>query len=223
MTPFRRGTKSERIWLLLRAGASQQDVALTTGAHPKFVAQVAARLKEEAPAPRPVDARARGWTAERVEQLKALYAAGLSCGEIAARMGGITRNAVLGKVHRLGLPLRGNDHLFGRTRQPCQTKRRRERRDSPFRLLLAARRAAPAPLPVIESETGRVPFLALEPGACRYIPGDVRVDSRACGDPIVPGLPYCERHALRCFAQPLPRRQPPAESAPAVQPDKVEA
>src|SRR5690348_2830003 len=50
------------------------------------------------------------WTDERVEQLKKLWADGLSASQIAAELGGITRNAVIGKVHRLG--------LSGRTKAP---------------------------------------------------------------------------------------------------------
>jgi len=43
------------------------------------------------------------WTDERVELLKKLWADGLSASQIAGQMGGVTRNAVIGKVHRLGL------------------------------------------------------------------------------------------------------------------------
>src|SRR5712672_3275258 len=43
------------------------------------------------------------WTDERVESLKKLWGDGLSASQIAAELGGITRNAVIGKVHRLGL------------------------------------------------------------------------------------------------------------------------
>jgi GcrA cell cycle regulator len=44
-----------------------------------------------------------GWTEPRVEQLKKLWEAGLSASQIAAELGSVTRNAVIGKVHRLGL------------------------------------------------------------------------------------------------------------------------
>ncbi len=43
------------------------------------------------------------WSDERVEQLKKLWEAGLSASQIAAELGNVTRNAVIGKVHRLGL------------------------------------------------------------------------------------------------------------------------
>jgi GcrA cell cycle regulator len=44
-----------------------------------------------------------GWTDERVETLKKLWLDGLSASQIASFLGGVTRNAVIGKVHRLGL------------------------------------------------------------------------------------------------------------------------
>ena len=43
------------------------------------------------------------WSDDRVEQLKKLWEAGLSDSQIAAELGNVTRNAVIGKVHRLGL------------------------------------------------------------------------------------------------------------------------
>ncbi len=47
------------------------------------------------------------WTDERVELLKKLWADGLSASQIAAQLGGVSRNAVIGKVHRLKLSGRG--------------------------------------------------------------------------------------------------------------------
>ena len=43
------------------------------------------------------------WTDERVEVLKRMWAEGASASTIAKALGGVTRNAVIGKVHRLGL------------------------------------------------------------------------------------------------------------------------
>jgi len=42
------------------------------------------------------------WTAERIEQLRSFVVTGLTCSQIAAEIG-VTRNAVIGKIHRLGL------------------------------------------------------------------------------------------------------------------------
>jgi GcrA cell cycle regulator len=57
-----------------------------------------------------------GWTDERVERLKKLWADGLSASQIAGELGGITRNAVIGKVHRLGLSGRAKSSSSGTAR-----------------------------------------------------------------------------------------------------------
>lgn len=43
------------------------------------------------------------WTPERIETLTKMWSEGASAGQIARRIGDISRNAVIGKVHRLGL------------------------------------------------------------------------------------------------------------------------
>ncbi|RMF38852.1 MAG: GcrA cell cycle regulator [Alphaproteobacteria bacterium] len=58
------------------------------------------------------------WTDERVEQLKAMWNDGKSASQIAKALGGVTRNAVIGKVHRLGL---SNRNLGGST-APAEDK-----------------------------------------------------------------------------------------------------
>ena len=64
-----------------------------------------------------------GWTDERVELLKKLWADGLSASQIAAELGGVTRNAVIGKVHRLGLSGRAKSpsSAVPRPRKPRST------------------------------------------------------------------------------------------------------
>src|SRR3990170_2817066 len=52
-------------------------------------------------------ALAMNWTDERVELLRKLWSEGLSASQIAAQLGSVTRNAVIGKVHRLKLSSRG--------------------------------------------------------------------------------------------------------------------
>src|SRR5690348_12024737 len=62
--------------------------------------------------------RPMGWTDERVEQLKNLWTEGLSASQIARALGGVTRNAVIGKVHRLGLAGRATPTRSDRPRLP---------------------------------------------------------------------------------------------------------
>jgi GcrA cell cycle regulator len=66
------------------------------------------------------------WTDERVETLKKLWTDGLSASQIAAELGGITRNAVIGKVHRLG--------LSGRAKSPSSTSPRPRKARAPHML-----------------------------------------------------------------------------------------
>ena len=54
------------------------------------------------------------WTEERVETLKKMWAEGQSASQIAKELGGVSRNAVIGKVHRLGLSNRINGPVPGR-------------------------------------------------------------------------------------------------------------
>lgn len=49
------------------------------------------------------------WTDDRVETLKRMWGEGASASQIAKELGGVTRNAVIGKVHRLGLSNRNSD------------------------------------------------------------------------------------------------------------------
>src|SRR5579883_2198573 len=57
------------------------------------------------------------WSDERVEQLKKLWESGLSASQIAAELGNVTRNAVIGKVHRLGLSGRAKSPAAAAPRQ----------------------------------------------------------------------------------------------------------
>src|SRR5437763_8020846 len=73
------------------------------------------------------------WTDERVERLKKLWADGLSASQIAGELGGITRNAVIGKVHRLG--------LSGRAKAPSSSVPRQRKPRAPAPMYRAARPA----------------------------------------------------------------------------------
>ena len=68
------------------------------------------------------------WTEDRVEKLKSMWTEGNSASQIAKELGGVTRNAVIGKVHRLGLSNRAGsiktkrDKLASRTSKKSRTK-----------------------------------------------------------------------------------------------------
>ncbi len=70
------------------------------------------------------------WTEERVELLKKLWTEGLSASQIARQMGGVTRNAVIGKVHRLGLSGRATPARVSTAKVGTQTTRTRQAQPS---------------------------------------------------------------------------------------------
>ena len=147
-----------------------------------------------------------GWTDERVETLKKLWLEGLSASQIAKQLGGVTRNAVIGKVHRLG--------LSGRA-APSQPQRSVFRAPRPARVPVAA---APAPrrpvaqpvaptLPVIRSEEpGSATVLTLGAHMCKWPIGDPATDNFSfCGRRSNEDGPYCHEHAMIAY-QPQPTR-----------------
>src|ERR1700754_709260 len=82
------------------------------------------------------------WTDDRVELLKRLWQEGLSASQIAGELGGITRNAVIGKVHRLG--------LSGRAKAPSSAAPRQGR--MPRRAMRGTPALARQPYPIYEIE-----------------------------------------------------------------------
>jgi len=152
------------------------------------------------------------WTEERVELLKKLWADGLSASRIAAELGGITRNAVIGKAHRLG--------LSGRAKSPASgAPRPRKLRVHVLRPTRAAVQGANALVLAYETEPEPVPadnvipltqrrtLLELNEDTCRWPIGDPATENFFfCGGKPVTGLPYCAYHA-RVAYQPLADRR----------------
>lgn len=148
------------------------------------------------------------WTDAKIEQLKKLHFAGLSAGQIGARIGA-TRNAVIGKIHRLGLQ-RGTwaTKAAARERVRRQSKPRQKRREvkmkpNPLIELLAL------PLPEEpKDEIARTTIIDREKDQCAWVVGEAR-HMKCCGAPIVPGLssPYCIDHARRAYSLPAVERK----------------
>ena len=67
------------------------------------------------------------WTPERVEKLRKLWADGLSCSQIANELGHTSRNAVIGKAHRIGLPQRTLNKIERKPYERRTVERRRPR------------------------------------------------------------------------------------------------
>jgi GcrA cell cycle regulator len=169
------------------------------------------------------------WSEDRIEQLKKLWQAGLSASQIAAELGNdISRNAVIGKVHRLG--------LSGRRTEPTGSKKlRKVRRNSspqPSRRVQSLRQAiaeasndehaanleaaADFDPSVISVSDAEIPvdrritsIVDLEETHCRWPIGEVGTESfYFCGADgrKLDGLPYCARHARIAYTSPAERR-----------------
>ncbi len=141
-----------------------------------------------------------GWTDERVSLLKKLWLDGLSASQIAKQLGGVTRNAVIGKVHRLGLSGRAAPS------QPARPvfKAPRPARPAVQVQPIIRRPAAVEPqMPVVyrAEEVGSATVLTLGAHMCKWPIGDPSRDGfsfcgrRTGGDE----GPYCTDHARLAY------------------------
>ncbi|KAA5801554.1 GcrA cell cycle regulator [Alkalicaulis satelles] len=173
------------------------------------------------------------WTDERVETLKKLWADGLSASQIAKQLGGVTRNAVIGKVHRLGLSGRAAPSRPARRPAPRPAAVRAPRPAAAAQVNKTARNgtdrkeliaqpapAAPPPAPVDAKRLANGEYatvLTLREGMCKWPIGDP-ADSqfRFCGHPTKPGAAYCEAHAQQAYQPQAKRKRKPSDDARAV-------
>lgn len=153
------------------------------------------------------------WSDERVELISKLWAEGLSASQIAARLPGVSRNAVISKLHRLGLLGHGSAPRYGRRKRapngnaPTVRRSRRVVGVRPARKFGSAGECAEPPLcrepELVIPGAERRTLVDLELQHCRWPIGDPRAPSfHFCARTQVPGLPYCEFHVRRAFVAP---------------------
>jgi GcrA cell cycle regulator len=141
-----------------------------------------------------------GWTDERVETLKKLWQDGLSASQIAKQLGGVTRNAVIGKVHRLGLSGQAAPSKPARPafKAPRPQRPAAAAPSAPRRIAepaAAAPAQAPAPVRYIEESPGSATVLTLGAHMCKWPIGDPSTEGFTfCGRRASDG-PYCMEHA----------------------------
>jgi GcrA cell cycle regulator len=149
------------------------------------------------------------WTPERVEQLRNFVVNGLTCSQIAAEIG-VTRNAVIGKIHRLGLSPGRPAAAPARSSPP----RARRPRFSPQRQLLRLIHAeapsmpdgtafASAPVDSVQPCS----LVDITPDKCRWPVGDpAAADFAFCGNEAIKGFSYCAGHARMAYRGTARRR-----------------
>ncbi|MBV9532527.1 MAG: GcrA family cell cycle regulator [Bradyrhizobium sp.] len=161
------------------------------------------------------------WSSERVEQLKKSWEAGLSASQIAAELGNVTRNAVIGKVHRLGLSGRAKSPSSAAPRprkpRPAQHTMRASRPVSRGNTALArAFEIEPENDPVAYDNvvplSQRLSLLELSQGTCHWPVGDpASPDFFFCGGKALAGLPYCAHHSRIAYQPAADRRRHPTK------------
>jgi GcrA cell cycle regulator len=141
------------------------------------------------------------WDSERSDELRRYTAMGCSASQIATMMGqGITRNAVIGRLHRMGIrtahaggrPTNGSKNP-GKKRshksKPPQTPAAREE-------IKAAAEIADCNIPLEQ----RRKFMELRAGECKWPVGDPKHPNFFfCGGPRKKGFPYCAVHCHMAF------------------------
>jgi GcrA cell cycle regulator len=167
------------------------------------------------------------WTDEIVEQLKQHWIDGKSASQIASLLGnGVTRNAVIGKVHRLGLASRAKTPSSAASRPPRRIASPPAHRVAGARLNSPAPRMmrgatalafAPQALSELESQEEfesvvvpmslRVTIIELKESMCRWPLGDPATSEfRYCGSPTASG-PYCAYHGGLAYQPAQERRR----------------
>ena len=132
------------------------------------------------------------WTHERIEQLKKLWEAGYTASNIATELGGITRNAVIGKAHRLG--------LSGRMKSKSKV--------SSVSIVRKRKMPVNKNSKIIELTTSVEPmnptsFADIKDGLCRWPLGEPEdLDFKFCGRKCAEGMIYCTEHHSLAY-QPL--------------------
>ena len=153
------------------------------------------------------------WTDDRVELLKKLWSEGLSASQIASKMGGVTRNAVIGKVHRLGLSGRATPakpQLSRKTEKVEKTETRTfQSRAKAFKSSI------PEPdfmEPLILATGDNATVSTLSRNMCKWPIGDPSSeDFHFCGQKATAGKPYCAYHAHMAFQPSTTKKERPKQ------------
>ena len=133
------------------------------------------------------------WTYERIEKLKKLWDEGLTASRIAAELGDVTRNAVIGKAHRLGLSGRMTSK---RPKNGISIIRKKKIHSTSINKIVEIS-------PVIDEPMNPTSFQDIKDGLCRWPLGEPEdVTFKFCGRNTNEGFVYCTSHHKQAY-QPL--------------------
>ncbi len=151
------------------------------------------------------------WTDEVIERLKALWAEGLSTAEIGRRMG-ISKNAVVGKAHRLALPARPSPIRRGASGETSRRAAPRRVVGPTLPSLTAPVAEQPSPAIIPRPQPAPLRAVVRQGGgrliACCWPIGEPGTPSfRFCDAASAPGKPYCADHAALAYVKVRDRRE----------------
>jgi len=156
-----------------------------------------------------------GWTDERVDLLTKLWQDGLSASQISKQLGGVTRNAVIGKVHRLGLSGRGapSKPQSATFKSPRPVRPRTPKPVRPPQRPAAVVHDGRTALRHVDEGPGTATCLTLGAHMCKWPIGDPLADSFTyCGDLAEDG-PYCVKHCGVAYQPASAKKSSAAELA----------
>ena len=149
------------------------------------------------------------WTEQKIQMLKDMWGHGYSASEIAKRLGGFTRNAVIGKAHRLKLssrpsPIKRDEGGLPQGSVPIvrTSKKRAMMRSLPPVVLPSTVKPAKDSLAALDNLKNNEGIAVTKAGErhCRWPIGDPRSpDFRFCGCQAYESLPYCIDHARMAY------------------------
>lgn len=141
------------------------------------------------------------WDEERTERLRSLWEEGLSASQIARSLEGLTRNAVLGKADRLGLPSRvANSAPRGDgVRAVVPTPKLSRAFNPDFTEKVPPTPPEPEVLAPVLNDGKPLRFPDSSDRVCRWIVGPATADAVICGHPTKVGSVYCAGHAKIAF------------------------
>lgn len=134
------------------------------------------------------------WTEGRVSWLRTYWAEGFSGAEIARLLGGVSRSAVIGKIHRLGLAGRSNPGSDARKEGRCDGPKRIRQPTRAYRRPKLKKQPPQAPETV---QPLQIPLIDLRANQCRAVTDTTPWEQRFCGHPVAFGSPYCASHYVR--------------------------
>jgi GcrA cell cycle regulator len=156
-----------------------------------------------------------GWSEERAQRCKEMWLAGNSASKIACTLGGLTRSAVIGKVHRMGLSGRATSKPHNSyIRKSRPTKAPRPNPPAPSAVMAILCDGLPIPTPA-EFDVPRISFSHLNEDGnkhCRWpclesVAGVPQDQPLFCGLKPIPGQSYCPTHYVRARIPVQPRRR----------------